>query len=116
MYPDPMRRGTPRFYSYLNETSLKFGPTPDQDYCFRLAYFTPAPSIVDNYRTWLGEQFAHALLSGALVEAAKYQKAEDNLYVRLNQAFLQDLAMDLQYTKGRAKKDTYEEPDKRTQV
>jgi hypothetical protein len=113
-YPDPCMMGMPRFYAYLNERSLKFGPTPDQCYCFRLAYFSPAPSIVDNYTTWMGEKFAHALLSGALCEAAKYQKAEDNLYARYNQAFMQDLAMDMAYAKGRRKKDTYEEPDKRT--
>lgn len=116
MYPDPLRRGVPRFYAYLNEKSLRFGPPPDQSYPFRLAYFTPAPSIVDAKRTWLGKRFAHALLSGALVEAAKYQKAEDNLYQRLDGAFLRDLQMDLEYAKGRAKKDTQEEPDKRLDI
>jgi hypothetical protein len=115
-YPDPLHRGIPRFYAYLNEKSLKFGPTPDQSYKFRLAYFTAAPSIVDVHRTWLGEQFAHALVSGALVEAAKYQKQEDNLYARYDQAFEKDLAVDTGYAKGRAKKDTQEEPDVRVRL
>lgn len=115
-YPDPLHRGIPRFYAYLNEKNLKFGPTPDQSYSFRLAYFTAAPSIVDVGRTWLGEQFAHALVSGSLVEAAKYQKQEDALYARFDTAFKEDLAIDNKYAKGRAKKDTQEEPDARAPV
>lgn len=112
-YPDPMMRGYPRFYAFHNALWLKFGPTPDLNYDFKLGYFTRHPSIVDAKRTWLGDHFENALLSGALVEAAKYQKAEDNLYARLDQGFKEDLAMDLAYAKGRAKKDTQEEPDKR---
>jgi hypothetical protein len=115
-YPDPLAWGVPRFYAYLNNTSLKFAPTPDQNYPFRLAYFTAAPSIVDVGHTWLGDQFAHSLVSGSLVEAAKYQKQEDNLYARYDQAFEKDLAIDQGYAKGRSKKDTQEEPDKRVDL
>lgn len=115
-YPDPLIRGIPRFYSYLNEKELKFGPTPNQDYPMRLGYFYTPLSIVEAGRTWLGDKFAHALVSGTLVEAAKYMKQEDNLYARYLQAFQQDLQMDLQYTKGRTKKETREEPDSRVQV
>lgn len=115
-YPDPVIRGYPRFYAFYNALWLKFGPTPDLNYDFRLAYFTRHPSIVEARRTWLGDHFEHALLSGALLEAAKYQKAEDNLYARLDQAFKEDLAMDLAYVKGRSKKDSQEEPDTRAKV
>lgn len=115
-YPDPLMRGIPRFYCYLNETSLKFGPTPDQDYPFNLGYFYRPLSIVEAGRTWLGDKFAHALVSGSLLEAAKYMKQEDNLYQRYMQAFQQDLSMDLQFAKGRAKKETREEPDTRAQI
>lgn len=116
-YPDPAFTGTPRFYAYLNETSLKFGPTPDVAYPARMGYFYQPASITVTQTNWVGDHFAHALVSGSLVEAAKYMKQEDSLYARYDQAFEQDLAMDKdEYAKGRAKKDTYQEPDARTQV
>lgn len=115
-YPDPNLRGYPRFYAYMNAQWLKFGPTPDANYDFKLGYFTAQPSIVDAKRTYLGDNFSHALLSGSLVEACKYQKGEQELYSRLDQAFKEDLSMDLAYAKGRARKDTQEEADKRVQL
>jgi hypothetical protein len=115
-YPDPRFEGPLRFYCYLNQSTLKLGPTPDQAYPLRLGYFFQPPSIVVTGTSWLGDHFAHAILSGALVEAATYQKAEDDLFQRYSKAFESDLAMDLEYAKGRTKKDTVQEPDKRVQV
>jgi hypothetical protein len=43
-------------------------------------------------------------------------KSEDNLFTRYNQAFMQDLEMDLEYAKGRTKKETRQEPDKRIDI
>ncbi|HEX4593992.1 MAG TPA: hypothetical protein VH157_06940 [Bryobacteraceae bacterium] len=113
-YPDLSFTGTPRFYAYLNESSLKFAPAPDQAYPVSMGYFYQPPSIVDMGTSWLGDHFSHALLSGSLVEAAKFMKSEDNIFVRYDQAFEKDLAMDKDYAKGRTKKDTYQEPDVRT--
>jgi hypothetical protein len=115
-YPDPASTGQPRFYAYLNNTTLKLGPAPDQAYPVNLGYFFQAPSIVDVGSTWLGNNFAHALVSGSLVEAAIYQKAEDNLYQRHMLMFNNDLAMDEAFTKGRTKKDTQREPDTRMDI
>lgn len=115
-YPDPTFEGPLRFYCYLNQASIKLGPTPDQVYPLRLGYFYQPLSIVQTGTSWLGDHFAHALISGSLVEAAKYMKSEDNLYARYNQAFEEDLAMDQEFAKGRTKKDTQQEPDTRVQV
>jgi hypothetical protein len=115
-YPDSTYQSVPRFYAYLNELTLKFGPTPDQAYALRLGYFYQPPSIVDSYTTWLGDHFAHALVSGSLVEAAIYMKTEDALFVRYNQAFEADVAMDANYAKGRTRKDTQQEPDTKVQA
>jgi hypothetical protein len=116
-YPDPTEDiGAPRFYAYLNETALKLGPTPDQNYPCTMAYFYQPVSIVTSGTSWLGDHFSHALVSGSLVEAAQYMKSEDNLFVRYNQAFEKDLQMDLAYAKGRTKKETREEPDVRAQI
>jgi hypothetical protein len=115
-YPDTAFRDVPRFYAYLNELTLKLGPTPDLDYPLRMGYFCQPPSIVDTSTSWLGDHFSHALISGSLVEASLYMKSEDNLFVRYNQAFDKDLEMDQSYAKGRAKKDTQQEPDARLPV
>jgi hypothetical protein len=115
-YPSTSAQGTPRFYSYVNEASIKIGPTPDLDYPTNLGYFYQPASITVTQTSWLGEHFAHALLSGSLVEAAKYMKAEDSLYQRFDAAFKEDLQMDQSYAKGRTKKDTYQEADTRQPI
>lgn len=115
-YPDPTYEGLLRFYCYLNQSTLRLAPTPDQAYPLSMGYFYHPPSIVITGTSWLGDHFSHALISGSLVEAATYQKAEDDLFQRYSKAFESDLAMDLQYTKGRTKKDTQQEPDVRVDV
>jgi hypothetical protein len=115
-YPDPSFRDIPRFYSYVNQATIQLGPTPDLNYPVRMGYFFQPPSIVETSVSWLGEHFGHALITGSLVEAATYMKSEDALFARYDRAFEKDLAMDLEYAKGRTKKDTQEEPDARVQV
>lgn len=115
-YPSLSILGPPRFYAYLNESYLKLGPTPDFDYPINLGYFFQPASITVTGTSWLGDHFEHALISGSLVEAAKYMKSEDNLYQRFDAAWHEDLQMDLGYAKGRTKKDTYQEPDTRASV
>jgi hypothetical protein len=112
-YPDPTATGVPRFYALLNEATFKLGPAPDANYAAQMGYFYQPPSIVDTGVSWLGDHFAHALVTGSLVEACIYMKTEDNLFARYDQAFEKDVAMDTAYTKGRTKKDTYQEPDTR---
>jgi hypothetical protein len=113
-YPDTTLRKRPRFYAYVNESTLLLGPTPEKEYVSWLGYFYEPPSIVDSGRTWLGDHFAHALLSGSLVEASQYMKSE--LLDKYLAAFTRDLAMDSAYAKGRTKKDSYQEPDTRTKA
>jgi hypothetical protein len=116
-YPDLTYRNEPRFYSMLNERTIIVGPTPPFDYIAHLGYFYDPPSIVTSGNTWLGDHFAHSLLSGSLLEAAKYQKSEDSQFLRFSDAFDKDVEMDAdKYAKSRAKKDTYQEPDERVKV
>jgi hypothetical protein len=115
-YPDPAFQDVPRFYSYVNEATLRLGPIPDQAYPIRMGYFYQPPSIVDASTSWLGDHFSHSLISGSLVEASLYMKTEADLFARYNQAFEADLAMDANYAKGRTKKDTQQEPDVKVQA
>src|SRR5215467_2191284 len=115
-YPNLRAVGLPRFYCYLNQSSIKLGPAPDLPYNMRMGYFFQPPSIVETSVSWLGDHFSHALLTGSLVEAAIYMKSEDNLFARYFQMFEKDLAMDQEYAKGRTKKDTQQEPDTRIKI
>ena len=115
-YPSGSPLGLPRFYAMLNEQSLMVAPRPDTSYILEMGYFFQPPSIIQSGTSWLGDHFAHALVSGALVEACTYMKTEDALYQRYNAAFEKDLAMDQQYAKGRTHKDTYQEPDVKVKV
>lgn len=114
-YPNG-EQGLPRFYAMLNQQSLLIAPAADADYLLDMGYFYQPPSITVTGTSWLGDHFAHALVTGSLVEACTYMKTEDALYQRYNAAFEKDLAMDEQYAKGRTKKDTYQEPDTRAKV
>jgi hypothetical protein len=113
MYPDPKQEGPLRFYCYLNELTIRLGPTPDLPYPMRLGYFFQPPSIVTTGTSWLGDHFAHALISGSLVKAAIYMKSEDEMFQRYKLMWDSDIQMDLEHAKGRTKKDTYQEPDVR---
>ena len=115
-YPDLTFEGPLRFYAYVNELTIRLGPTPDFDYPLRMGYFYQPPSIVETGTSWLGDHFAHAMISGSLVEAAVYMKSEDALFARYDKAFKEDLEMDMEYAKGRSKKDTQQEPDARIQI
>ena len=115
-YPNQNITGLPRFYCFLNETSLKLGPTPDLSYPITLGYFYEPVSITKAGTSWLGDHFEHALVSGSLVEAAKYMKSEDNLFQRFDGAFKEDLHIDQGYAKGRTKKDLYQDPDQRASL
>jgi hypothetical protein len=113
-YPDQSFQAEPRFYTLLNDTTMVIAPSPAIDYVAQMAYFSQPLSITVTGTSWLGDHFAHSLLSGSLLEATKYMKGEDNQYQRYNDAFESDVTMDKnEYAKSRAKKDTYQEPDTR---
>ena len=85
-YPTPTATGTPKYYAlfgtqYTNVNALSYllGPTPDANYQVEMHYFYYPPSIVTAGESWLGNNYDPILLYGALMEAAIFMKAEQDI-------------------------------------
>jgi hypothetical protein len=85
-YPYPSATGTPKYYAlfgtqYTNVNALSciLGPTPDANYKVEMHYFYYPPSIVTSGTSWVGNNYDPILLYGALMEAAIYMKAEQDV-------------------------------------
>ena len=95
-YPNQADTGVPKHYAifgprsdYENELTFLLGPTPDSVYTAELHYYYYPESIVTAGETWLGDNFDSALLNGALVEAIRFMKGEDDL-IKLYQSMYTD--------------------------
>ena len=85
-YPYPAAIGTPKYYAlfgtqYNNANALSYilGPTPDANYQVEMHYFYYPPSITTAGESWLGDNYDPVLLYGALLEAAVFMKAEQDI-------------------------------------
>jgi hypothetical protein len=85
-YPSPTQTGVPKYYSLFgtqlsNNVALSYllGPTPDSSYNVEMHYFYYPPSITTAGSSWLGDNYDPILLYGALLEAAVYMKAEQDI-------------------------------------
>ena len=85
-YPNPTVTGTPKYYAlfgtqYTNNYALSYilGPTPDANYQVEMHYFYYPASIVTAGESWLGDNYDPVLLYGALMEAAIFMKAEQDI-------------------------------------
>lgn len=85
-YPTPTATGTPKYYAlfgsqYVNVNSLSciLGPTPDANYQVEMHYFYYPESITTAGTSWVGDNYDPILLYGALMEAAIFMKAEQDI-------------------------------------
>lgn len=71
-------QGTPKFYSFANETTLLLGPTPDNstDTLAIHRSVRPAPLSATNTTTWLADTYPELLLYSCLLEIATFHKYE----------------------------------------
>lgn len=113
-YPTPTSVGLPTYYALFGPRSTSeraftfiLGPTPDQAYGMELHYFYYPSSIVDAGNSWLGDNFDAVLLYGALVEAAVFMKAEQDIYMAYDSRFKEALAMATRLGEGLERGDTY---------
>ena len=95
-YPSASGTGMPKHYAifgprsdFQNELSFIVGPTPNAAYVAELHYYYYPESIVTAGETWLGDNFDSALLNGALIEAIRFMKGEDDL-IKLYQSMYTD--------------------------
>lgn len=120
VYPSPTDTGLPRYYAIFGPTttsapspvvttelSLILGPTPNAAYSVELHYFYYPESIVTTGTSWLGDNFESVLLNGALVEAARFIKADTELVQFYDKMFLESLGLLKQLGDGKMRQDAY---------
>ena len=115
-YPIPATSGLPKHYAYFSQTSFLLGPTPDVIYDMELHYGYYPESIVTAGTTWLGNEFDTALLNGALVEAIRFLKGEQDMVAMYNDLYMQSLILLKNLGDGKLREDTYRSGQYRTTV
>tara|TARA_B110000211_G_C13814632_1_gene436466 strand:- start:47 stop:685 length:639 start_codon:yes stop_codon:yes gene_type:complete len=115
-YPIVATSGLPKHYAYFSQTSFLLGPTPDVIYDVELHYGYYPESIVTAGTTWLGNEFDTALLNGALVEAIRFLKGEQDMVAMYNDLYMQSLILLKNLGDGKLREDTYRSGQYRTTV
>ena len=106
-YPNPTDTGLPKHYANFDDNTLIVGPTPDVAYAVELHYGYYPESIVTAGTTWLGDEFDSALLNGALVEAARFMKAEPDIIQNYDKMFSESLTLLKVLGDGKLRRDAY---------
>jgi hypothetical protein len=122
-YPSAAATGLPKHYaifgpqsSAVTELSFIVGPTPDANYSAELHYFYYPESIVTAGATWLGDNFDSALLNGALVEAIRFMKGDQDLVQVYQTMYVQAIALLKQLGDGKQRQDAYRDGQVRIPV
>lgn len=122
-YPTPTDSGTPKYYAIFgpqsaNVTELSFilGPTPDATYSTELHYYYYPESIVTAGTSWLGDNFDSVLLNGALVEAIRFMKGEQDLVKLYQEMYVQSVTLLKNLGDGKQRMDAYRDGQVRVSV
>ena len=109
-------QSVPRYYALLgpqtgSQDALRFilGPTPGSNYTFELQYFALPESVTTatDGTTWLSINYDNLLLSGALIEAARFLKLESDMVQLYISMYNESLAILKQLGDGKQRGDTY---------
>jgi hypothetical protein len=115
-YPGPTATGLPKHYAYFDDDSFILGPTPDSNYSMELHYGYYPESIVTAGTTWLGDEFDSALLNGALIEAIRFMKGEQDLVNLYETLYVQAIKLLKNLGDGKLREDAYRSGQYRTAV
>jgi len=100
-------RGMPKHYANFDDSAFILGPTPDLAYGAELHYGYYPESIVTAGTSWLGNEFDSALLNGALVEAIRFMKGEQDMIAVYDKLYLQAIGLLKQLGDGKLRQDAY---------
>jgi hypothetical protein len=81
-----------------------------------LNYARYPESIVTAENTWLGDNFDPALLNGALVEAIRFMKGEEDLVAMYDKLYMQSVTLITQLSEGKLRQDAYRSGQARMRV
>lgn len=115
-YPSPSSTGTPKFYAIFDKDTLILGPTPSAALTVELHYGYYPESIVTAGTTWLSENYNPALINGALVEAARFLKLEQDMVSLYDKMFGESLAQLKVFGDGKLRQDSYRSGQARVPV
>ena len=122
-YPNATATGLPKHYAIfgpqsaaVTELSFILGPTPDTTYTVELHYYYYPESIVTAGTTWLGDNFDSALLHGALVEAIRFMKGEQDMVALYQNLYDRSMLLLKNLGDGKQRMDAYRDGQVRTQV
>ncbi len=115
-YPGPTATGLPKHYAYFDDDAFILGPTPDSNYSMELHYGYYPESIVTAGTTWLGDEFDSALLNGALIEAIRFMKGEQDLVNLYETLYVQAIKLLKNLGDGKLREDAYRSGQYRTAV
>jgi hypothetical protein len=119
-YPDSGATGRPKYYALVAPSSaadegtdiyhniqVLLGPKQDANYTLVHTYYTYPESITNgvtdkasNATSWMGDNFDNVLLNGALVEAARFMKAEQDIVAIYNEQYLSSLKLAAQLSEN----------------
>jgi hypothetical protein len=106
-YPSPTSTGLRKHYAYFDDNTFIVGPTPDAGYTSELHYGYYPQSIVTAGTTWLGDEFDSALLNGALIEAIRFMKGEQDIVAMYEKLYLQAITLLKGLGDGKLREDAY---------
>ena len=106
-YPSASSEGLPKHYAYFDDNSFILGPTPDSAYAMELHYGYYPESIVTANTTWRGDEFDSALLNGALIQAIRFMKGEQDVVQMYEKLYLQAIGLLKNLGDGKLREDAY---------
>jgi hypothetical protein len=106
-YPNPATTGVPVHYAYFDEDSFIVGPTPNASLNVELHYGYYPESIVTAGTTWLGDEFDSALLNGALLEAIRFLKGEQDMIANYEKLYVHAIGLLKNLGDGKLREDAY---------
>jgi hypothetical protein len=106
-FPDITAQATPRYYAVSSPTSLALAPVSDGTYTLTLRYLCYPTSIVTAGTSWIGNNYEHALLYGALRDAAVYLKEEADIVAMYNNQYNEALGQIKTFGAARSRVDKY---------
>ena len=115
-FPFPAVSGKPTHYAYFDDNTFILGPTPDAAYSVELHFGYYPESIVTAGTSWLGDNFDSALFNAAMVEAATYMKAEQDMVQLYTDRYIQSIALLKNLADGKLRQDAYRDGQVRVQV
>ena len=108
--------GVPKFYAQYSETQIQLVPTPDANYELEHIYGYYPTSIVTGSTSWLGDNASTALLNGALMEAARFQKAEADVIANYDKMYIMSIELLKTLGDGKLRQDMYRSGQYKTAV